>query len=216
MNNDLNAYYARRAATYEAIYAKPERQTDLQAIENTLREIFQGKNVLEIACGTGYWTEKIAVSANSVLATDINEPVLEIARSKSYPPEKVRFEQSDLYDLSPGPTTDALFGGFIWSHIPLEELGRFTDKVNSLAGVGGTVVFLDNRFVAGSSTPLAEIDSNGNTYQQRPLPDGSSHLILKNFPEIGAIEQDLTGKSQNFRGFLLPFYWLCAYEVPEK
>ena len=49
------------------------------------------------------------------------------------------------------------------------------------------MVFLDNRFVPGSSTPIAESDAEGNTYQVRTLADGSTHRVLKNFPDRDAL-----------------------------
>ena len=77
-------YYAKRANEYERIYQKPERQNDLEILRNLFRKILAGKNVLEIACGTGYWTQVISQTANSITATDINEEVLQIARTKIY------------------------------------------------------------------------------------------------------------------------------------
>ena len=71
--DSLAGYYARRAKEYERIYAKPERQTDLAKLRSILQPAFAGANVLELACGTGYWTAVMATSAASVLATDINE-----------------------------------------------------------------------------------------------------------------------------------------------
>lgn len=60
MNTDIISYYKDRAKEYEKKYSKPERQEDLKSIATILQEIFADKQVLEIACGTGYWTEKIA------------------------------------------------------------------------------------------------------------------------------------------------------------
>jgi trans-aconitate methyltransferase len=215
-NKDLTKYYAARAAEYEAIYAKPERQADLQAAAQILQDIFQAKIVLEIACGTGYWTQIIAQTASQIQATDINESVLEIARSKVYPHEHVQFSQVDLYEIQPNTSTEALFAGFIWSHIKLEALDRFADKLNSLVGPGGTVVIMDNRFIAGSSTPISEQDAQGNTYQRRLLKDGSTFLVLKNFPERHALAAALSGKSQNFQYIELPHFWICVYQTISK
>src|SRR5271167_3603471 len=92
-------YYAKRAGEYERIYHKPERQHDLAILKQRCAEIFTGDEVLEIACGTGYWTQIISQTAKSVSATDINEEVLEIARSKNYGCE-VGFEKADAFDLS--------------------------------------------------------------------------------------------------------------------
>jgi len=83
MNNDLVEYYAERAKEYEKIYDKPERQGDLKALSNLVQTIFAAKDVFEIACGTGYWTQHIAKTADSVLATDINQAVIDIAETSS-------------------------------------------------------------------------------------------------------------------------------------
>jgi demethylmenaquinone methyltransferase/2-methoxy-6-polyprenyl-1,4-benzoquinol methylase len=64
----MEAYYARRAAEYEKIYDKPERQTDLARLRSEIPAMFTGERVLEIACGTGYWTPLIAAQAESVMA----------------------------------------------------------------------------------------------------------------------------------------------------
>ncbi len=215
-NKDLTTYYAARAAEYEAIYAKPERQVDLQVATQILQDLFQAKAVLEIACGTGYWTQKIAQTASQIQATDINESVLEIARSKVYPLNNVHFSQADLFEIQPEIPAEALFAGFIWSHIKLEELDRFTDKLNSLVRPGGTVVIMDNRFVLGSSTPISEQDAQGNTYQRRLLKDGSAFLVLKNFPERHALAAALSSKTQNFQYFELPHFWFCVYQTISK
>ena len=53
----MKEYYAARAKEYDQIYAKPERQTDLRLIEQWLPSRFEGARVLEIAAGTGYWTD---------------------------------------------------------------------------------------------------------------------------------------------------------------
>ncbi len=81
--DQLADYYAKRATEYERIYAKPERQADLAALRARIGKIFKGKHVLELACGTGYWTDVIASSAAQVTALDVNEEVLKIARTKT-------------------------------------------------------------------------------------------------------------------------------------
>src|SRR5262249_41919049 len=96
-------YYARRAKEYERIYQKPERQADLARLRDCLEGAFVGLDVLEIACGTGYWTEVIARTAASVLATDINDEVLAIARTKPMTKSAVTFQRADAYALPDFP-----------------------------------------------------------------------------------------------------------------
>ncbi len=66
----MQEYYAARASEYDRVYLKPERQADLRQIEQWLPTVFAGKSVLEVACGTGYWTQFIAPVAAAVVAVD--------------------------------------------------------------------------------------------------------------------------------------------------
>lgn len=210
MNQDLISYYRQRAGEYENIYLKPERQNDLNAATAALQSLFARKKVLEIACGTGYWTQKIAETATSILATDINERVIDIARGKVYK-NKVDFQVADFYSLNPPKKFDCLFGGFIWSHIPLQELDTFIAKTAGLVAPGGTLVFLDNNYVHGNSHPVTQKDDNENTYQTRKLENGTSHLVLKNFPTRESIFSRLADKALNIRFTDLTYYWLLSY-----
>jgi protein-L-isoaspartate O-methyltransferase len=94
VNTDLLAYYGARAAEYEEVYTKSERHEDLLRAKTLLQEAFEGKEVFEIACGTGYWTQVIAQTAKTVFASDANAAVLEIARAKNYPPRQDHFHTS--------------------------------------------------------------------------------------------------------------------------
>ena len=94
-NPTLTGYYAKRAAEYEQIYLKPERQADLKILQAKIAAAFAGRDLLEIACGTGYWTQFAARSAKSITAIDYNEEVLRIARQKEYGNCPVTFFQSD-------------------------------------------------------------------------------------------------------------------------
>ena len=60
MNTDLIKYYKKRGKEYENIYLKPERQNDILKASIILQDIFTDKNIFEIVCGKGYWTEKIS------------------------------------------------------------------------------------------------------------------------------------------------------------
>lgn len=58
VSTDLKKYYARRAGEYEQIYQKPERQPDIAATMNLLRQLLAERDVLEVACGTGFGQRK--------------------------------------------------------------------------------------------------------------------------------------------------------------
>jgi demethylmenaquinone methyltransferase/2-methoxy-6-polyprenyl-1,4-benzoquinol methylase len=212
----MKEYYARRAAEYEGIYLKPERQEDLARLKEILETAFAGSDVLEIACGTGYWTQFLAQSARSVLATDINPEVLQIARQKTYGACRVSFAVADAYASAPAAgQRNGAFHGFWWSHIPRSRVGAFLSALHSNLAPGAKVVMIDNLFVEGSSTPVSRRDEAGNTYQVRRLKDGSTHEVLKNFPSENLLRQDLRGRGRIFRFQPFRYYWLAEYETCE-
>jgi SAM-dependent methyltransferase len=210
---DMQAYYARRAAEYERVYAKPERQADLRAIEAWLPKRFAGRSVLEIACGTGWWTQLAACDATQWLATDLNEETLAIARSKTLP-AGVQLATADAYTLSGiDGAFDAAFAGFWWSHVPLARLRSWLDTLHAKLQPGACVVFVDNRYVEGSSTPIARIDADGNSYQQRTLDDRSSHEVLKNFPTREQAIAAIGPHAHNAQWQQWTHYWALSYEL---
>ena len=211
----MAGYYARRAEEYELIFQKPERQNDLRALRTFVVEAFAGRHVLEIACGTGYWTQILACSAASVTAVDVNDEVLEIARAKPRVRENVEFRREDAYALPafPRPFSGGL-AGFWWSHVPKARLRSFLTGLHRAFAPGATMVFIDNAYVQGSSTPLSRRDADGNTYQRRSLSDGSTHEVLKNFPTEAELRQALHGLASNVKVGFLPYFWILTY-VPK-
>lgn len=216
MNKDLISYYKQRALEYEKIYSKPERQEDLKRLGQLLQKTFANKKVLEIACGTGYWTEQIAHTADSIVATDINTEVLEVAKQKQYSKNNVSFQSEDLYNRKTEHKFEALFAGFIWSHVKLEDLPKFIAVLNASVLPGSTIVIVDNTFVKGSNLPITETDEQGNTYQSRELSDGSKHRVLKNFPTRDFLRSTFAGHSSEFNLTDLTYYWLLTYKTPLK
>ncbi len=210
----LREYYARRAQEYERIYAKPERQAELRAIESWMPGPFAGRHVLEIACGTAWWTAHGARDAQSWLATDLNPQTLAIARAKSMP-TGVSFAELDAFTFAglAGQRFDAAFAGCWWSHVPLERLGGWLAQLHAQLAPGARVVFLDNTYVHGSSTAISRRDAAGNSYQRRTLDDGSVHEVLKNFPTREQAVSLLAASAHDIEWIDHRHYWLLSYRV---
>jgi ubiquinone/menaquinone biosynthesis C-methylase UbiE len=206
------SYYAERAAEYERIYHKPERQADLLLLRRFVERTFAGADVFEVACGTGYWTEILSRSAASVVATDINQEVLTIARSKSMDPHKTTFRIADAYHL---PVFSTSFTGglsaFWWSHVPKARLRDFLRAFRRLFAPDARIVFIDNRFVEGSSTPISRIDEQGDTYQTRRLDNGTTYEVLKNFPTESELHAAVEGLAGDVQLEFLRYYWTLSY-----
>ena len=213
-DDQLSAYYAARAEEYDRVYDKPERQTDLARLQQLIPSYFVDRIVLEIACGTGYWTQFIAPVARTVTAIDINPETLAIARSRAFPPNRVKFDVADVHCLPPHyKRFTGAFAGFWWSHIRRADRQPFLKVLHRALMPGAIVVAVDNRYVEGSSTPISVIDADGNSFQRRRLADGSEHVVLKNFPTEPELMAEIHGDGTAAEYTPLEYYWVLKYEV---
>jgi len=214
---DLDEFYARRAREYERVYEKPERQADLARLAARLQAEFRSRDVLEIACGTGYWTRAIADTARSVTATDVNAEVLRLAREKHWGDAPVRIVVADAFDLQlVTGSFDAAFVGFLWSHVERPRLPALLEQLHGRLAPDSLVIVVDNRYVPGSSTPISRTDEHGETFQVRTLDDGSRHEIRKNFPDERELRATLAGLARPVADVtveLLDFFWLLRYRT---
>jgi ubiquinone/menaquinone biosynthesis C-methylase UbiE len=213
-DRQLSAYYAARAGEYERVYDKPERQADLARLRDLIPGYFIDRRVLEIACGTGYWTQFIAPVARKITAIDINPETLAIARSKQLPENRVSFDVGDVQCLSPSyEAFTGAFAGFWWSHLRRGSRGAFLESLHRALSPGAIVVALDNLYVEGSSTPVSHTDADGNSYQCRELADGTKHTVLKNFPTEAELVADIEGYATAVEYTALEYYWALKYEL---
>lgn len=201
----MKEYYAQRAPEYEAVYDKPERQPELAALKQWVAEQTRGRRVLEVACGTGYWTAVAAPGAKSIAAYDINEETLAIARAKQLGAH-VNFAIGDAYAPAAGDH-DCVLAGFWWSHIPKSRLPAFVDALAAAARPGARLLLIDNAYAAGSSTPIVRTDAEGNHYQRRKLADGSIHEVLKNFPDRASLHSSLSARCADITPDFMRYYW---------
>jgi demethylmenaquinone methyltransferase/2-methoxy-6-polyprenyl-1,4-benzoquinol methylase len=210
----MERYYSRRAAEYERIYDKPERQHELEWLRHRIPEILRGRDVLEVACGTGYWTQFIAREARHVHACDINEAVLDIAREKPIAAGRATFARADAITLEGVPSgCDAAFAGFWWSHVKKNDLAKFVANLASKLDRGSVVAVLDNSYAEGSSTPVSRRDADGNTYQMRTLASGEQYEVLKNFPTPAELTLAVQGVAREAHLESLTYYWLLVFTL---
>jgi SAM-dependent methyltransferase len=211
---ELAAYYRQRAGEYDAVYRKAERQRDLAALRALLPALTAGRRILEVAAGTGYWTEVIAPGAASVTATDLSPETLAVAARRDYGAAQVRLLTADAYQLNQVQGNfDLVFCGFWWSHIPRARIAQFLAGVSLRAGPGTTLVLLDNVYVPGSNHPITRTSPDGDTYQQRRLLDGREYEVLKNFPDRSQLAADLRPWAGSFRRMELQYFWLACCEL---
>ncbi len=211
VTDQLAQYYACCAQSYERVYQIPERQPELAQLNEKVGEILRGHKVLEIACGTGYWTGTIGTSAASVLATDINQEMLDVASVRVPADGKVEFSLANAFDLPDAiGSFTACFAGFWWSHVKREDQERFLAQLRAKLGRDVLLVLIDNSYVEGSSTSIARTDAEGNTYQIRRIPDGTRYEVLKNFPSDSTLRKKIGSSVREIRILRLEYYWLLS------
>jgi demethylmenaquinone methyltransferase/2-methoxy-6-polyprenyl-1,4-benzoquinol methylase len=151
-----------------------------------------------------------------MLALDASPETLEIARRR-VPPERMAFTVGDAYAphecIKSGQRFDAAFAGFWWSHVPRARLRGFLLGLHACLEPGARVVFLDNRFVPGSSTPVSEDDAQGDTWQLRRLDDGSTYRVLKNFPSEAQLREAVAGLATGIHVTTWAHYWALDYAI---
>jgi ubiquinone/menaquinone biosynthesis C-methylase UbiE len=214
VSNEVADYYRRRAPEYESIYFRPDaaRLHELEDQARALRDWLKGRDVLEIAAGTGWWTVHAASVAKSMTATDVNEETLAIAQLK--PLEKVRFQVADAYDLG---ALEGTFNGclscFWLSHVPRARLAKFLDGVHRRLEPGSRVFLGDNNYDPAVGGKLVQESGSTDTFKIRTWSDGSQHRVLKNYYSEEELRQLFKGMDQ-VQIHAGPLYWWIMYETP--
>jgi ubiquinone/menaquinone biosynthesis C-methylase UbiE len=218
----LENYYDRRAAEYEEVYARddPVVQRELTRIATAVENSVSGRLVLEIACGTGYWTQLASHRARSIHAIDISSKMLEVAKRKRYECP-VSFCRADAYNL---PFRDGFFNAglasFWFSHIPKDRIHAFLNSFHRKLEekTPSDIVLADNVYVHGLGGELVSRPNDENTYKLRKLRDGSKHLVLKNYYSERML-REIFGRfvSPNDSDSVTVFYgtrlWCVSYRV---
>lgn len=186
---EMQTYYARRAPVYDASmgYDDPAKVALLGGVIASLRRQLEGRTVLELACGPGFWTQFVSQVATAVTATDYNESTLAQARLKGLGAH-VELRVADAYDLSSVPGTfDGAFAGDWFAHVPKSRVQGFLDGLHQRLTPGARVVFCDQ--LPGSESWSGMHDVEGNHLQERTLPDGSRYRVIKHFLSDGELHE---------------------------
>ena len=176
-------YYRRRAGEYDATaYGDVAKAHD--RIARLVAEMRPAGSVLEIACGTGLWTEALARWADTVTAIDAAPEAVAIARDRVQS-ARVSFEVADVFSWQPGTRFDVIFFSAWLSHVPASRFGQFWRLLGRLLGSNGRVLFIDEHVdERGKEAYLAGRDE----IVERRLRDGSTFRVIKNFVDPAEME----------------------------
>ncbi|MET9384887.1 class I SAM-dependent methyltransferase [Streptomyces sp. NPDC002928] len=180
------AYYRAGAAEYDRPYAEYE---NLQKLLTVVDDLPIAGDVLELACGTGQWTPRLAARARSVTAVDAAAEVLALARARTVSPT-VQFLQADLFEWQPPRRYDTVFFAFWLSHVPPTRLPDFWDTVAAALAPGGKAIFIDDGPAAAAHEEV--LANQPAPAALRRLDDGSQYRIVKVFHDAQTLTDDLT------------------------
>ena len=181
-------YYRRRAGEYDAT-AYGDVAAARVRIARLVAEMRPAGSVLEIACGTGLWTEALAEQADAVTAIDAAPEAVAIARGRVRS-GRVSFEVADVFSWDLGARFNVIFFSAWLSHVPASRFGQFWQLLARLLAENGRVLFIDEHIdERGKEAYVAGRDE----VVERRLTDGSTFRVIKNFVDPTGLESRLRG-----------------------
>jgi SAM-dependent methyltransferase len=218
---EMRAYYEARAPLHDGYMGYSDNESMelvLSPIVERVVELLSGRDVLEVACGTGNWTQVLARRARSVVAIDASETALELARRKVAGGERVEFVRADAFALDGlGGSFGGAFASDWLSHVPVGSMRSFLDNVHLRLAGGSPVVFLD--ILARDHPDLTPYrrDRDGNTICRRVLPDGREFDVVRNYPSESEIRAYLGPDvaDLDYREWAELSRWMVSYALPE-
>jgi 2-polyprenyl-3-methyl-5-hydroxy-6-metoxy-1,4-benzoquinol methylase len=193
-------YYRKRATEYDEWFfrqgrydrgEKHRRQwlSEISEIEAALRAAAPSGDILELACGTGLWTQHLAPFATQLTAVDAAPEVIALNRQRMGS-ASVEYIIADLFNWTPHQQFDFIFFGFWLSHIPMEQFAPFWQRVKGALKPNGRVFFIDS-LLTQDSTAHDHAALNQQGYSERKLNDGRTYRIVKIFHEPIQLQKTL-------------------------
>jgi 2-polyprenyl-3-methyl-5-hydroxy-6-metoxy-1,4-benzoquinol methylase len=188
---EMKTYYRERAREYDEWFYRQGRYdrspetnarwfAEVDEVFAQLDTLHMSGDVLELAPGTGIWTERLLRTASSVTAVDASPEMLEVNRAK-VESSRVTYILADLFSWRPARTYDGVLFGFWISHVPLERLDEFLRSVASMLRPGGKLFFVDGRREPSSTASNHQLPEADSQVMTRRLNDGRAFEIVKNF-----------------------------------
>ncbi len=187
------AYYRGRAPEYDewwqrrGRYDRGEEESrewhhQVASVDAALRSFDVKGDVLELAGGTGWWTERLAGTADRLTVVDAAPEALALNRER-VGRQDASYVIADLFDWRPERSYDVVFFSFWLSHVPRRRFSSFWSLVRASLRPCGRVFFIDNRRDDTASHAQAERDpyvvEYGSDLHRRRLGDGSEYLVVK-------------------------------------
>jgi demethylmenaquinone methyltransferase/2-methoxy-6-polyprenyl-1,4-benzoquinol methylase len=145
-------------------------------------------HVLELACGSGWYTREIVRHATSVTAVDGSPRMIERNRT-AVGDRKVNYIVADIFAWEPDRAYDAVLFSAWLSHVPPDRFDDFWRIVRACLAPGGRVCFIDEDDGGAINDDVRVVD--GIPIARRTLADGRAFDIVKCFWSAANLEERL-------------------------
>ena len=219
MQNDkhiLSEYYNKKAREYEEVYQRqdPLRLHEQQLIAQYITDHFKDRIILELACGSGYWTEYLLEVAKQITAIDQSQEMLEIAKNRYGKHTNISFSQADAYN--PPIYTPAFTGcmaNFLFSHIPRKDIAKFLQTVHDSLDKNAFVMFVDSNYQEGQGGILVNKEGHEDTWKRRKLNNGEEYDVLKNYFSKEELKNIFGKYTKKLEIKYMKNFWIVGYCV---
>jgi 2-polyprenyl-3-methyl-5-hydroxy-6-metoxy-1,4-benzoquinol methylase/ribosomal protein S18 acetylase RimI-like enzyme len=195
------AYYQARASEYDEWFLRRGRydrgselnrqwSREVEQVRDLLDRFGPEGRVLELACGTGLWTQQLAKRALTITAVDAVAEVIELNRQRVRSPN-VKYIQADIFNWQPEALYDVVFFAFWLSHVPAHRFDAFWRTVRGALKSTGRVFFVDSRYEPTSTAGNHQLGDKNAGIVSRKLNDGREYRIVKIFHDRQQLEETL-------------------------
>ena len=187
---EQRSFYQARAPEYDEWWQRRGRydrgeaqllewQRQVATVTAALDAFRPAGNVLELAGGTGWWTQRLAETADRLTVVDSSPEALALNRERAGRAD-VRYEVADLFEWRPDSSYDVVFFSFWLSHVPRTRFADFWSLVRTCLEPSGRVFLIDNREdpVPHSAVKDPYVVEYGTDLHLRKLSDGSQFRVI--------------------------------------
>ena len=210
----LVEYYNKKAQEYEEVYTRQNktRLDEQRIISEYIVSHFQDKIVLELACGTGYWTKYLLLVAKEIVAIDQSREMLTISQNRYGESSNIAFFIADAYNPPMhNPAFTGCMTNFLFSHISRNEITSFLETLHTRLAKHAFVMFVDSNYQKGQGGRLVKKKGHKDTWKRRKLNNGEEYDILKNYFSEEELKNIFGKYTKNLAIKYMKNFWIVGY-----
>jgi 2-polyprenyl-3-methyl-5-hydroxy-6-metoxy-1,4-benzoquinol methylase len=217
-------YYRARAGEYDDWWFRRGRYdrgeeanarwfAEAAQVQAALDRFALAGDVVELACGTGLWTQRLLAHAERVTAIDASPEAIELARERTAE-GPVEYVQADLFAWEPQRRYDVCFFAFWLSHVPEERFASFWEKVGRALKPDGRVSFVDSAPSERASAADHKLQARGEQTMLRRLADGSEYRIVKHWFRPAELQQRIAALGWRVEVAMTSEFFVYGHATP--